>query len=81
MPPARWEGHCTVVADDDEDPFSPGWLLVYESIGDKTSNECEYAAVIWALEWAERHTRNNYHVITDSEVLVKPRRGRLSVPA
>lgn len=66
-PPARWDGHCTVVFDDGT---PDGELYVYRSIGDKTSNECEYTAVIVALEWALENPRCETHVITDSDLLV-----------
>lgn len=72
QPPARWEGHATVVVDDENEPLTgPGELLCYKSIGDKTSNECEYTALITALEWAKgAGDVGVFHIIIDSELII-----------
>jgi len=64
-----YDSYATVVMDDGLGPVSPGILLSYESIGNRTSNESEYSAVIIALEWAlNQHER--VHVITDSDLIL-----------
>lgn len=42
-----------------------------ECIGDATNNTAEYKAVIKALELCAKHTRNEVHLFTDSELVVK----------
>lgn len=46
-----------------------------ECIGDTTNNTAEYKAVIKALELAAKHTRNEVHLFTDSELAVKQMNG------
>lgn len=46
-----------------------------ECIGDATNNTAEYKAVIKALELAAKHTRNEVHLFTDSELVIKQMNG------
>lgn len=66
---ARWDSYATVVIDNDGRSLTPGMLYAYKGIGDKTSNEAEYSAVILALEWA-RANRERVHIITDSDLIL-----------
>ncbi len=67
--PAQWEGHCTVVIDNDGESLTPGLLWTYADIGDKASNECEYSGLILALEWALSNHRC-VHIIIDSQLII-----------
>jgi len=57
-----WDGYATVVI---ENGTLDGELHAYRSIGNRTVNECEYTAVILALEYAMTR-REHVHIITDS---------------
>ncbi|MEM3626329.1 MAG: ribonuclease HI family protein, partial [Candidatus Micrarchaeaceae archaeon] len=46
-----------------------------ECIGVATNNTAEYKAVIKALELASKHTRNEVHIFTDSELVVRQLNG------
>ena len=66
---ARYDSYATVVIDNDGQSLTPGLLYAYKGIGDKTSNEAEYSAVILALEWAKVN-HEKVHVITDSDLIL-----------
>ncbi len=61
-----WDGYATVVLDDGS---ADGLLLQYKSLGNRTINECEYMAVIDALEWSIGR-KLRAHVTTDSGLIL-----------
>lgn len=50
-----------------------------EYLGRQTNNYAEYAALIAALEYAEKHDLRNLRVLSDSELLVRQLTGRYKV--
>jgi ribonuclease HI len=67
--PTVWDGFCTVVRDDDDGPLGPGALMTYTPLGNKTISECEYSAVIFALNWGVEH-ETGVHAITDAGLIL-----------
>lgn len=67
---------CGVVL---EDHLGVRIAEVSEFLGHRTNNYAEYAALIAALEYCQRHGLRNLRVLSDSELLVRQLTGRYKV--
>ncbi|MFH1592952.1 MAG: ribonuclease HI family protein [Candidatus Woesearchaeota archaeon] len=52
-----------------------------ECIGEATNNEAEYRALIKALQYATKHTRDTVQIFMDSELVIRQMNGKYKIKA